>query len=89
MLSQGESRCGEVLEYAKSLLLERQRELKELELKYCRKQIQADEYLSCSRALLRAISELGSLLPDAPEHVSADRTNPDGSYQSNPTPEPK
>jgi len=89
MLSQGESRCGEVLEYAKSLLHERQQALKDLELRFCRNQIQADEYLRCSRALLGAISELGSLLSDDPEHVPADPADPDGSYQFNPTPEPK
>jgi hypothetical protein len=89
MLSQGESLCRADFEYVKSLLHERRQALKDLELRFCHKQMQADEYLSCSCALLRAISELGSLLRDAPEPVPADPTNRDGSYQLNPFPEPQ
>ena len=69
MLSQGESRCGADFEYVKSLLQERRQELKGLELRYGRKQIQREEYLSCSRALLQGIGELDNLLRNDSEHV--------------------
>jgi hypothetical protein len=46
-----------------------------------------DDYLSCRRALQRAISELSILLLNDPEPVAVNPTSPDESNHSIPTPE--
>lgn len=53
-------------EFAKSLLLDRQRVLHALELRNEQREIPSAEYLSCRRSLLQAIKELGSILRNDP-----------------------
>jgi hypothetical protein len=87
MNEKAKSKCNEVYRYAELLLRERQRELKALELKHQHQQIAHDDYLSCRRALQRAISELSILLLNDPEPVAVNPTSPDESNHSIPTPE--
>ena len=48
--------------YAKFLLQDKQRELRYLDLKHSQMLIPSDDYHSCRRSLLQAISQLESLL---------------------------
>jgi hypothetical protein len=50
-------------DYTSLLLRERMQELRVLERRRARGQLSGDEYRSCRRALLQAISELTTLLP--------------------------
>ena len=57
--------------YARLLLLERQQELRILDLKYRGMLPLPRNYLSCRRSLLQAIDQLETLLRTEPEAVSA------------------
>jgi hypothetical protein len=57
--------------YARLLLLDRQQELQDLDLKYRGMQPPPRDYLSCRRSLLQAINQLETLLRTDPEAVSA------------------
>ena len=58
---------GPVLEWAESILEERQQALADLEEKYNRQEIPEDEYLSCRRSLQQAVSEIAKCLRQAPK----------------------
>ena len=77
MRSQARSECEGGYEYAQSLLRERHRELQTLEIRSHSEQIPMDEYVSCRRALLQAISELSRIERDNPERDPAYQTNRD------------
>jgi len=64
--------------YSNSLLQERQQELHALEQKHREGQIPPDDYRSCRRSLLQAISELRSILPNDPESETPDKLHRTG-----------
>jgi hypothetical protein len=68
MLKQAQTSNKEAYDYARSLLLDRQRQLQSLELKHRQRLIGKGDYLSCQRSLLQAIGLLESLLRGADEH---------------------
>ena len=55
--------------YVRSLLTERQRELRLLELNH--QWMRAGDFLSCRRSLLQAINELETLLQTDPDELAA------------------
>ncbi len=67
MLSQAGLASPQGYEYAQSLLRDRQHELQALEMRHRLKQMPPDEYASCRRSLLHAISELSRIERDYPE----------------------
>jgi hypothetical protein len=75
MLSQAGRESARRYEYAQSLLRDKHRELQSLEIRHQREQIPTDEYLSCRRALLQAISELS--------HIEHDNSQCDPAHQIN------
>jgi hypothetical protein len=66
MINQPKPVSQEPYEYAKSLMLDRQRLLQALELRHQQREVPPAEYLSCRRSLLQAIKELGSILLNDP-----------------------
>lgn len=66
MTTQGASGIETVFQYVESLLQERQRELMDLDRKYRLRKIQRNEFLSCRRSLLQAMSELAGLVRPRP-----------------------
>lgn len=89
MLKQAGTQCGDEYRYAEPLVQDRRRELKVLELKHRHQEISRDEYLSCRRALLQAISELETLTRAEQQLDAAQQESHDESYRPIPTiPEP-
>lgn len=66
MTTQVESGIEAVFKYVESLLQEKQRALMDLDQKYRLRTIQRDEFLSCRRSLLQAMSELAGLVRPGP-----------------------
>ena len=89
MLSHARSECAGGYEYAQSLLRDRHRELQALEIRHHSQQIPTEEYVSCRRALLQAISELSHIERDNPERDPADQTNRDELDRPNSYPGPR
>jgi len=76
MVTQADPREREGFRYARSILRDRQRDLRHLELKHRQKSILGDDYLSSRRSLLQAISQLEALLRRDPDNERRGPTEP-------------